>query len=136
MERLVMTGEATVTWGSFCSTPVNCTEMGAPLTPLRNVAFPGRTVRSAPMPLFIRFCPVSCPIMMAMMVNIITTSMATAKTLMRERSGRWSRLARISLFIVERGSQGGQNAAQTLVLQGTAWDGRIGEQERPENGDF
>jgi hypothetical protein len=44
--------------------------------------------------------------MIAIMVNIMMTSMATAKTLITERRGRCNRLAKMSLFIPEDGSEG------------------------------
>jgi len=105
MEMYWLTGEATATCGSVRRKGASLAEMGAPLTPLKTMALLGRTIRSAPMPLFIRFWPVNWPIMMAMMVSIMMTSMATAKTLMMERRGRCSRLAKMSLFIPGRGSE-------------------------------
>ena len=44
--------------------------------------------------------PLSMPSMMAAMERIMMTSIATAKTLMRERRGRWTRLPSTSLFML------------------------------------
>jgi hypothetical protein len=51
-------------------------------------AFEGLTLKSAPMPLVRCFWSFSMPIKMATIERIMTTSMATASTLMMERSGR------------------------------------------------
>src|ERR1700722_5214910 len=44
------------------------------------------------------------PMKMPTMDKIMMTSMATANTLMTERMGRWSKLAKMSLFMVEPGT--------------------------------
>ncbi len=62
--------------------------MAAPLMPFMKLAFDGLTTRSAPMPLVRCFWSFSMPMKMATIERIMTTSMATASTLMMERSGR------------------------------------------------
>ncbi len=69
--------------------------------PLNKLAFEGSSIRSAPMPLVRRSWSFSMPVKMPTIDRIIMTSMATASTLMTERKGRCSRLAKISLFIFE-----------------------------------
>jgi hypothetical protein len=57
---------------------------------------------------------------MPTMDRIMMTSMATASTLMMERTGRCNRFAKISLFIPEDGSEGVQNAGKSLAFRVTA----------------
>jgi hypothetical protein len=54
------------------------------------------------------------------MDRIMITSMATARTLMIERTGRWSRLAKISLFIPDDGSERLKIAGKALASRVTA----------------
>ena len=68
--------------------------------PMRLVAAPGWVIMSMPMPLWFVAEPLSMPSMMAAMERIMMTSIATAKTLMRERRGRWTRLPTTSLFML------------------------------------
>src|ERR1700722_18694697 len=67
--------------------------------PMRLVAVPGCAIMSMPIPLWRVRWPLSMPIITPVMERIMMTSMATAKTLMRERRGRWTRLPTTSLFI-------------------------------------
>src|ERR1035437_2723166 len=102
--------------------------MGAPLTPLMNLVLEGRTTRSAPIPLVRCLVSFNMPMKMPTMDRIMTTSMATASTLMMERRGRCNRLAKMSLFIPEDGSDGLQNAGNALAFRVTAqgWRSRTG----------
>jgi hypothetical protein len=80
--------------------------MGAPLTPLRKLVLEGRITKSAPMPLVRCLESFNMPMKMPTMDRIMTTSMATASTLMMERTGRCNRLAKMSLFIPEMAPRG------------------------------
>ncbi len=75
------------------------TGMEAELSPLMRLAPEGSMTRSAPMPLVRWRLSLTMPMKMATMDRIMMTSMATASTLMMERRGRCSRLAKMSLFI-------------------------------------
>ena len=81
-------------------------------TPLNMLALEGNSIRSAPMPLVRCFWSFSMPIKMPTMDRIMMTSMATASTLMTERMGRRSKLAKMSLFMFEHGLAGAQKIAQ------------------------
>lgn len=72
--------------------------------PLNMLAFDGNSIRSAPIPLVRCFWLSSMPIKTAAIDKIMITSIATANTLMMERMGRRIRLAKMSLFMFERGS--------------------------------
>src|SRR5579875_2144992 len=97
---LAMTGEATATWGSFART-IGAIFAGtaASLRPLKLLELGGRTMMSAPIPLVCVAAPCTWPIITATMDRIMITSMATARTLMAERTGRYRMLPRTSLFI-------------------------------------
>ena len=64
------------------------------------------------MPLVRCFWSFSMPMKMATIDRIMITSMATASTLIIERIGRWSRLAKMSLFMFEPGPSAHRSAAK------------------------
>ena len=88
VEKFVITGEATATCGRRRMASMFLIGMGAPLTPFMMLALEGRIIRSAPMPLVRCFWSFSMPMKMPTMDRIMMTSMATASTLMMERTGR------------------------------------------------
>ena len=92
-------GDTMVTCGSFRIGSAKFTGMGAPLMPFMKLEFDGLSTRSAPMPLLRARESLSMPMKMATIDRIMITSMATASTLMMERSGRCSKLAKMSLFM-------------------------------------
>ncbi len=92
-------GATTLTWGSLASGPAKPTGMETGPTPFILLEFDPRMIRSAPMPLVRCLWSFSMPMKMPTMERIMTTSMATARMLMMERRGRWSRLAKMSLFM-------------------------------------
>src|SRR5271166_2607846 len=99
MLKSVMAGEATATWGSLRRTSAILAGTGAPPTELMKLALGGRTMMSAPMPPVWRLALVTWPTIIATIERIITTSMATATTLIRVRKGRYRRFPRTSLFM-------------------------------------
>ena len=106
MLKSVMAGAATWTWGSLRSTSATFAGTGAPPTELIKLALGGRTMMSAPMPPVWRLALVTCPIMMATIERIMTTSMATARMLMKVRTGRCRMLPKTSLFMNLVGGRG------------------------------
>src|ERR1700722_14968631 len=95
-----LTGAGTTTWGILARTSATLMEAPAGLMPMRLLAVLGRTNMSMPMPFWRVLNPLSLPIRMAVMERIMMTSMAMAKTLIRERRGRWTRLPATSLFML------------------------------------
>ena len=103
-------GDTTVTWGNLASGTANLMGMDTGPMPLMLLAALPRIIRSAPTPLLRALVSLRMPMKMPTMERIMMTSMATATTLMRERRGRCTRLAKISLFILERTPQGALDA--------------------------
>src|ERR1700733_601324 len=125
----MLTGAATATWGRPRRTGATWTEAAAPDMPMRLVTAPGWVIISMPMPVVRVRWPLSMPSMMAEMERIMTTSMATAKALMRERRGRWTRFPTTSLFISVNsvGDEGGK-----LVWSGSRMCGICRDRRRLE----
>src|SRR5258707_6672001 len=96
----ILTGAATATWGILARTSATLIEAAAGLMPMKLLVVLGRTNMSMPMPLVRSLKPLSLPIRMAVMERIMMTSMAMARQLMRERSGRWTRLPTTNLFML------------------------------------
>src|SRR5215831_20799288 len=72
---------------------------GAPPNAARLEDPGGRTVRSAPIPTWRDLLSSRIPSASPTIIRISVTSTATAKMLMMDRMGRWTRLATIILFI-------------------------------------
>src|SRR5580692_1805684 len=96
----MLTGAATMTWGTLARTSATLMEAAAGLMPMKLLVVLGRTNMSMPMPLVRSLKPLSLPIRMAVMDRIMMTSMAMARQLMSERRGRWTRLPTTSLFML------------------------------------
>ncbi len=100
MVSWTLTGATTSTWGRVAE-DVGDLDGGGRAGHADEVgAAPGWTIMSMPMPLVRVRWPLSMPSMMAAMERIMMTSMATAKALMSERRGRWTRLPTTSLFML------------------------------------
>src|ERR1700678_1228282 len=95
----MLTGATTLMWGIWTRMSPTLMEAPAGLMPMKLLVVLGRTNMSMPMPLVRSLKPFSLPIRMAVMERIMMTSMAMARQLMSERSGRWTRLPTTSLFI-------------------------------------
>src|SRR5580704_16647371 len=96
----MLTGAATMTWGTLARTSATLMEAAAGLMPMKLLVVLGRTNMSMPMPLVRSLKPLSLPIRMAVMERIMMTSMAMARQLMSERRGRWTRLPTTNLFML------------------------------------
>src|ERR1035438_37936 len=108
-----LAADTMATWGSLRSTSAIFADIGAPLTPTMMLEFGGRNIRSAPMPFWRCLVSFNMPMKMPAMDRIMMTSMATASTLIMERTGLCTKLAKMSLFIFEHGSEG-QKQDRTL----------------------
>src|SRR6202521_1201827 len=96
----MLTGATTATWGILASTSATLMEAPAGLMPMKLLVELGRTNMCMPIPFWRVLKPSSLPIKRAEIERIMMTSMAIAKTLMRERRGRWTRLPITSLFML------------------------------------
>ncbi len=126
---LIFAGDTTSTYGSVRSTPAMRTSAAAALIFISAPPELGRTIISMPIPEVCVRLPFNMPNMIAAIDRIMTTSMATANTLMMERSGRWTRLPMMSLFIKNasrkrrrssRGKYKAQDAATGACILGAS----------------